>query len=1252
MKLASPITSRFARRVTTPILVDGNVPVQSLVSSAMLRTGANAIGLSGVVKDETPGRGTDRPEVIGQCLQGNGSSVYAAAGDVGTVGAISFWYNPSDITSNTDGIVKLNATDSVSVVDGVATWTGAGSATVRVTTPIAVDDWSLVTVALDTPVGADAVELLRVGANYSSGKLSDVRLHTNTLSQSEHNQLATLGEAALATNSYAAWWKCEEGSGDYLLDSSGNNNTATLAGHTSAVWYTGNDVPTSGLNKIGFTKAQVQRGVNTSHTTFPGCAGNANVTLEFDLTIRNTTEFILFGNTSFSRSAFYAQPTGITTTLHDGATSHSEFYIDGALQSFSNRGQLFAALAGSQTRRIKIVGMDFSAWTSVRTAYVGGGAQWLGHMRNIKVDSNSDGTWDFESELGNDNGFITANTDLVYIPRDESNKAYDVFGSPLQYTGEAPKNGQLENSYCRDFDGIDDNIWAVGSDYSSSDFIAGVTIETTDTTLQTPLAMRLNGTSAGEQGLIILNNTSPGEVTARVNGTNFTTSSYTVTDGLPHELVIRRVGTTCQLWIDGELATSGTIPSNPTSGTALITWGANNDGTSATSQYFDGKMYNLFVGSTFTDAEIVGYSTTRDVPTDVTHWLPLSDSHQDSAVNVVDPTNSGVPSGHSSSFVGLQNVFHYNAAKGSGTNQVYDADFSEAAVVSDVQLAGETWQLDSDASPVTGGSDFDLQFDALGAISSVTTAWAAAQDIPFVTGRRIVITGQAKRVSGSQNIGFARRYFDATYHVFQATGVWEDFELFLTPSATNTSELVIGGNGAGSTLQLRNLHITWEGAPNVIALADGSGLDANNNPLTYTPSPGVWPLSENTLNSNPNNAPRRDWSIGTNVLTGVGSSSVINATRVRGLVSPDGRNDAEKVIPNVGISGGGAALIYNGTKPAVSSRYTSHIYVEQDEPEVTQAIILMSGTSAGDHAQSRINFATGEMSNTLASGNFSNAEAKQPIKLGNGWIIGISADTDSSTGISTRGYPAGVTGDGIKGCVFWGPKAERGNDITAFQGFSNYDPNEPSDFTPNPPELLQYRSEFDNAYWSKSFVTVTPNSDGIADTITSDGGGTTVMSRGSVSLEAGKQYIGSVKIKKPATVGTSRFRALSGATDVFDALLSWDGTQLQVVDLLDGTVVALPEDEDGFCEVQGWGVAAESSIAVYLYPSNNNVAGQAIVVKEISLKRYHPTNPNNFFRQRTDAGKLVGIDRLTNYRQPLLGTRLSQVQKFITAKAT
>jgi hypothetical protein len=1073
-RLARPITSRFSRRVTEPLVIAPSIAVQSQVAQAAL-IGKSA-SLSGRIEDNRPGLGVPaRDAVAGQCVSPDGVNDYATVGDLGTIRALSFFVCPTDVTSNTDGLITLNGTQSVSLVDGVITAAGL-SATIRQSATPTVGEFVLVSVDLGEAVSASAVEFFRVGANYSSSKMSDIRFYTDSLSESEHDQLATLSEDACANKPSAGHFKLDSVSTTHLLNSRGDQH-ATLNLHTHLSFrYVDEDAPVDYLNNKGYT-------------------------------------------------------------LSDGAT------------------------------------------------------QYL----------NDDGT-----------GLIPAG---VYIPRLESDKtkciAYDVDGNrlPLQYPGKAHKPMQLVDANCFTFDGVDDKISLDLSALSKANNHSGqIRFKAGKTVTSTLFAH----TSASDNRFLATFESNVLEIGC-YNGSSYAAKSVTFTDTADWHVLeweYDSSGHTLTATLDGVAMTGTSAPS------ASATVGSFIGSLSSSANYFQGSLCDFYVA-------VDGVAT---------DWLPCSEGAGDIAHNVADPANNGDISGHTeSTFYGTkQDVFHYNSNKGWSSNQLYDADFSEATLVPGVDSNfGKTWRLDQDANPVIGGTDFDVQFETLGSLPSTTAAWIASQQLPFVNGRPITIKCQAKRVSGTNSLRFGREYFTDVSHFF-TTSDWEDVELTMVPNVTGNHELIIGSNGSGSTIQLRNLHVTWQEASPIPAKSDGSGLDCNNNPLDYPPYTDKHTISESKVNMHPVAWPTRDWSLPVNLVeSNLENWSLQSQTLDRGIEAPDGNytafrvNNLHQTDPDLGITRTVAAI--------ASQTYAGSFWVKGEGADIGKNINLRLKRGAGAGALALLD------TNFELSAEWQRVEHSMTLNSDNTHII---------TGIS-----GAAATNKASSVLIWNPQLELGSQAGATVPYGFQDETPLTDFHPDPPELLEYNSEFDNAYWTKAACNATANSDGIADKIHEDSSDTVhTFKSGNEPAVSGKQYILSIEVKDVERDHILMFPDSTSGTQGgqwFDIGNGNLGSSFSV-----GVDTAWIEDlGDGYYSCNIVVTAGKSTIANRIYIGNgedNNYLGDGssgLLFRNAKTKRYFPTNPL-FHRNHTIDGRIVAVDRITDYKQPLVGTRLAQAQQF------
>jgi hypothetical protein len=199
-----------------------------------------------------------------------------AVSSISGIKSVSFWVNP---TTTTQSLVALTAGIYVSASSGTISATGFTSPTIyvngKVSTTLTANVWQHIIVTSATPVTASAITLGRANGSSLTGKLDDVKLYTAELTTDEikldYNknssiQLGAFSDTSLLTGGSVASssataqycvpgssdpcsapigeWKMEENSGQYLYDTSGNNNTA-FVGDTASVasndptWTTG-----------------------------------------------------------------------------------------------------------------------------------------------------------------------------------------------------------------------------------------------------------------------------------------------------------------------------------------------------------------------------------------------------------------------------------------------------------------------------------------------------------------------------------------------------------------------------------------------------------------------------------------------------------------------------------------------------------------------------------------------------------------------------------------------------------------------------------------------------------------------------------------------------------------------------------------------------------------------------------------------------------------------------------------------------
>ncbi len=1291
------------------------LPGVSLVGESALRN--NTIGLNGVVKDETPGRGTDRLEEPGRCLDFDGASE-AALGSLAFATSdrtLSTWIcttdapNPGYIISsrsgNAGGLSVVLNTDGTIGIRVAATTKTSGTRVVND------GNWHLITVvytssndtisiyvdgSLDIAYvsGTTQVEQVWEIASYDgatfryTGKLSDLQIFDSALTATEVHQLYTIG----LNTDRLVWLKLEEGSGDYCYDSSGNNNTATLSGHTSAVRYTGSDVLTSSLNKVGYSTYAYFAGtdsgriqISAADAIASNAQGSVSVFAAMDEAFNGSTLDAILdvsgtgitglgiwsnlnGVAKFSYGNGALVQLSVTTTPHKrhhyGVTwngSTIKFFLDGVLVHTRTDATLSLVaplkyLGGNSTngRNHKGTIEDFRTYATTLSdtdmAKLASGESITADPHyHIPLNERSGNVF---NEVVNGTTFtMTADHSWRKYGRNEANKAQDLLTGPLQYTGEAPKNGQLENSYCRDFDGVDDEI----------NLVSPTAITGTSYTYLTWLRLNSGTVSvagrsdiAGSYALVAADDVlyhKPNN-----SGSNFASVSGLIAAmggmaGSWQPVVVRRNGdgNDVDFFVGGvkyAASYTGTISNEPCTVNVI---GHNNGGV-----YFNGSLAGFgCVDRALTDEECIAFGQ-GVLPDGMTDFLPLSDSHQDSAVNVVNPANSGTASGHNSSFVGRQNVFAYNAAKGSSLVENLWKQSEPSAnpgLSSGVTFEATTGNLASFGShcirnPASGSIAY--AYETSKAVEA--RAYRLECHIEMDDGSQPVMATDGNHAGGdfawvlnNAFVGDNQRTISLEYENVLGN-VWKvTLVAFLPTGGTATAGFIQYAGNSGKAFRATALRLAEDISgesrytkttgtiiplQRTPAASDGLGADVGTKQalrtLTYAPSPGVWPLSENTFNSNPNNAPRRDWSLPVNLVEhDLTNWSLQAQTLDRGILGPDGNftafriNNLHQTDSDLGVS----RTISSGI--AGGAPYAGSFWIKGE------------GSNIGKNVSLRLKRGAGAGPLALQDTDF---ELSGEWQLASHFLTLDSANTHMITGIS-----GAASSNKASSVLIWNPQLEAGSVAGPSMPYG-YDPNEPSDFTPNPPNL----TSLDDL---------------------------TLQNLGSTTGQAGPE--GTAWLVYPLTTGAYRAIRDPGVfnTKTYECRIKAKASGIPYFNFLDpsgaGIAVAFnlttgvkyvynnsvysemnALDDDWYELI----LRSKENSYFYFVLSDNVGTGvtangtDGVLISDPEWERYHPTNPNNFFRQRTDAGKLVGIDRLTNYKQPILGTRLSQVQKFITAK--
>lgn len=157
----------------------------------------------------------------------------------------------------------------------------------------------------------------------------------------------------------------------------------------------------------------------------PNLTSITNGTFEF--VINTTDPYFTFPSDSVSGSLFFIiSSIGNATPSVNGLAGTPITIIDGTVFS-GTRGELAILIADGHPHTIRFTGVNLSNWTALRLGYsaLSAGYYYGGFVKSVKVDTNSNGTWDhiyygtdFLDTVGTAHGVIVGSPSKVNVDSD------------------------------------------------------------------------------------------------------------------------------------------------------------------------------------------------------------------------------------------------------------------------------------------------------------------------------------------------------------------------------------------------------------------------------------------------------------------------------------------------------------------------------------------------------------------------------------------------------------------------------------------------------------------------------------------------------------------------------------------------------------------------------------------------------------------------------------------------------------------
>jgi hypothetical protein len=505
MTLARPIAQPLAKALARGLAQRGAGGTASYLRR--LFASAPALRDDGTSVRDSSATGTYRPRQPGRCLDLDGSTQYVDCGNDPAFSGLSAisafcWFNATETTNerlinkgvgaignreygllvssgNLQAVVADESEGDVETITGDTTietgrWYFAGFTFGDGKLNLWLDGEKDAT-EIDSPVVMEPLlNNLRLGsaaAFYHSGKLSDARIYNRVLTDDEIKALYWQGLQTShivpgqpdATN-LAGKWLLDDNSVDIAYDSSGNGNHGTIVNGDAGMLYEGDDVPANQQNLVGYSRVTRLAASSDGNWVDDSCwytnqqtSGDISVTFQIRQSVSGSANYAFgFYDTGFPSGAggnfddlylgIIAGDDGLRVRDKSGFLyEHPSTVTVGAVIRMERRGGF---------ERVFLNGDElFSRAADSRNLGIGSAHNWPHGI-------GSDFLWVYDSALdlfdATTGSLVTALNSLV--PANASDPTSDVLGNPLDYSGPAPVDGQLENGPCLTFNGTNQHV--------------------------------------------------------------------------------------------------------------------------------------------------------------------------------------------------------------------------------------------------------------------------------------------------------------------------------------------------------------------------------------------------------------------------------------------------------------------------------------------------------------------------------------------------------------------------------------------------------------------------------------------------------------------------------------------------------------------------------------------------------------------------------------------------------------------------